>query len=412
MNEVFDPTAIPPSPPDGSNFSKGVPLNLSANNDKPPTDAVKYLKTLDSAASFFTFQTFDDVEIPQPDGKKKKRGNRELIRTVHSSLEVAHSQLATSNQHGAGIFVAVNQTDGTGRKTKNITRIRCVWQDDDQGFKGDYPLRPTMEVMTSPGKFQRYWLSLPGEIMTPDQQKQIMATMVAKYGADNNAKDIARVLRVPGYKHNKNPSTSFIARLVGEIGPAYTTDQLMVAFSSDESHLQAEQSGSSHPDTISTATNLQSGPTSEEIEGALNSIPADDYADWIKVGQALKNELGESGFSYWDSWSQKSANYDQSEMKAKWATFDKNTGGVATIATIFRMCKQHGGDPSALAREHRGCSSGNAPRSIDEAAAVRIQDADIDTPKRLTILEGGGLPDIYDFGADEFVTAKDRKSVV
>ena len=130
------------------------------------------------------------------------------------------------------------------------------------------------------------------------------------------------------------------------IAPQHMPDNLVkLAYKSHFPPMSVEELSSS---------NCYSGPTPEEIDAALKPVPADDYADWVLVGQILKGHSGESGFPIWDSWSQKSVKYDQSEMGIKWDTFDKNTDGVATIATIFQMYKQHGGNPSDLAKEHRG----------------------------------------------------------
>ena len=37
------------------------------------------------------------------------------------------------HDRGAGVYFTVNRTDGAGRKGKNITNIRAVWQEDDDG---------------------------------------------------------------------------------------------------------------------------------------------------------------------------------------------------------------------------------------------------------------------------------------
>jgi hypothetical protein len=68
-------------------------------------------------------------------------------------------QLAELNRMGAGIFVALNQTDGKGRKRENIKRVRAVSADLDGA-----PLEPVMQcalkphivVETSPGRIPLY----------------------------------------------------------------------------------------------------------------------------------------------------------------------------------------------------------------------------------------------------------------
>src|SRR5262249_52999348 len=151
-----------------------------------------FLKLLDPTAGCFTFQTFDD---------DRARKNPALTRIVKSPPP-ARDELKKLNKQSAGVFVTINETDGTGRKSENIARIRAVWQEDDDGFDGAFPLHPSMVVETSPGHFHRYWLV--ADDLTADQPGRadfaaVMERMVTSYGSDKNAKDITRVLRVPGY---------------------------------------------------------------------------------------------------------------------------------------------------------------------------------------------------------------------
>ena len=90
---------------------------------------------------------------------------------------------------------------GKGRKKENIIRIRAVWNEDDGTHHGGCPLVPNILVETSPHRYHHYWL-FDGEL-TPGEFRAIMRTMVAKYGCDKNATDTARVMRVPGFFHNK-----------------------------------------------------------------------------------------------------------------------------------------------------------------------------------------------------------------
>ncbi|MBU1117327.1 MAG: bifunctional DNA primase/polymerase, partial [Bacteroidetes bacterium] len=80
-------------------------------------------------------------------------------------------------------------------------------------------------------------------------------------------------------------------------------------------------------------------PDPEHVKSALEAMPADDYTRWVEVGMALKAELGEEGFNPWDSWSQKSDKYNQSEMRGKWDSF-RGTGIAA--GTLFHYAAEAG----------------------------------------------------------------------
>lgn len=70
--------------------------------------------------------------------------------------------------------------------------------------------------------------------------------------------------------------------------------------------------------------------TIEELRSALAAIPADEYFEWISVGQAL-SELGDDGFELWDEWSQRSNKYDGEAAQWKWGTFTGDRTGFAAV---------------------------------------------------------------------------------
>lgn len=64
-----------------------------------------------------------------------------------------------------------------------------------------------------------------------------------------------------------------------------------------------------------------------ELRSALAAIPADDYNDWIAMGQALSC-LGDEGLTLWREWSSKSSKYDGDE---RWYTFAGTRTGFAAV---------------------------------------------------------------------------------
>lgn len=79
--------------------------------------------------------------------------------------------------------------------------------------------------------------------------------------------------------------------------------------------------------------------TEADIWSALNSIPADDRDTWLKVGMAIKSELGDAGFSLWDEWSQTASNYSENAAREVWRSFKD---GNINIATLFHLAKESG----------------------------------------------------------------------
>jgi putative DNA primase/helicase len=82
---------------------------------------------------------------------------------------------------------------------------------------------------------------------------------------------------------------------------------------------------------------------SERVAGALAFIKdADDRETWIRVGMAIKSELGKDGYDLWLDWSRKAANFDENAARVAWESFRQ---GKITIGTLFYLAKQSGWQP-------------------------------------------------------------------
>jgi len=180
-----------------------------------------FFKTL--GGDHFHFQTFAD-----------KRGTENLT-AVFQGATVPRA-LKGFNEDGAGIFVAINEhAIGKPRSKKTTTKIRAVFADfDDPTVAADKVkeissvLPPTMLVESSPGKFHVYYVlksagQIPVEEFKPWQQH-----FVKTYNSDPKCIDSSRVMRVPGYLHQKKEP--FETRVIFADGPKYDVDDLISAF--------------------------------------------------------------------------------------------------------------------------------------------------------------------------------------
>lgn len=71
----------------------------------------------------------------------------------------------------------------------------------------------------------------------------------------------------------------------------------------------------------------------------LDKARADRYADWVKVGMILhsvSDDLGEE----WDTWSKQSEKYTEGACGEKWATFDRDRQGAATLGTLISWARE------------------------------------------------------------------------
>ena len=170
---------------------------------------------LDQLGTNFTFQTFDD--------KKSKRP--ELVSMLHGTFEQHKDELTRLNKLGAGIFYTVNETDLQGRQVDNIKRVRALFVDldtPDINRQFDFYLPPSAVIESSPGKHQCYWF-LADELPLAEF-RQFQKALAEMLGGDPKIIDLPRVLRVPGFYHNKNEP--FLVRELLNTGKRHSCQEL------------------------------------------------------------------------------------------------------------------------------------------------------------------------------------------
>jgi hypothetical protein len=79
----------------------------------------------------------------------------------------------------------------------------------------------------------------------------------------------------------------------------------------------------------------------DKITSALSFISPDvDYDCWIRIGMALKSELGQSGYDIWNQWSGQGIKYkNEKDLSQHWKSFKKS--GVS-IGTLYGMAQERG----------------------------------------------------------------------
>lgn len=80
---------------------------------------------------------------------------------------------------------------------------------------------------------------------------------------------------------------------------------------------------------------------------------ADSYGDYLKLGFALANGLGNEGRELYHELCSMSQKYRESDCERKWQECMRQSDGRTTIATFYQMAKQAGVDLSSIAREFK-----------------------------------------------------------
>ena len=290
-------------------------------------EAERFLTLLDESAEQFTFQTFDD---------NKQRRDLSLAKVLNGSFSQHREQLEELNIRGAGVFVAVNETDLTGRKAINIIRPRAVFIEDDHGgAPNPTGLEPHIVVQTFDSRKQhRYFLIDEATCNELEEWDRVQERMVFDYFSDPNAKDRARVLRMPGFFHQKDPAHPLPVRIIHESGERpYTWEKI-------KRHI---------PPLAARETQRPSAPGDgrklPELRSALTVIDPDcDYGDWLNVGMGLHHATngGSDGLYLWDEWSATGTKYPKNNPSCityKWNGFN---GCGITEKTIFKLAYDAG----------------------------------------------------------------------
>ena len=295
-----------------------------------------YLTLLDEEAEQFTFMAIMDA------GPKPRD-----IRVLHSSFDDARPHLEKLNRDGYGIFVNVNETDLTGRKLENMKRVRSLYIEQDRPGAPEPPLVPNFVVESSPGKFHKYLLV---DGMTLEQFAPVQQRLVDDYGSDPNAKDLSRVLRLPGFYHLKDPARPHLVKIVEESGqPPYTCAQMVEALPPvliAGRDAAAGIGGSVMKGTGVAFSNTQVYAKIAQLSAALAHISPDmDYQQWVDIGMGLKDASNtEDMLNVWRRWSALGSMFRPGECEYRWQSFKRrDREEKVSISTVFWYARMDDG---------------------------------------------------------------------
>lgn len=189
-----------------------------------PRETGRFLQALTGERDpVVTFQVFPDPETL----KGEEKGLH-----LTGPLSLNYKGLAADNlRDKMGIFAVIN---AGGRKQESITKLRALFVDDDCGTldTASLALEPSIIVRSKRGAHV-YWLLHPGEPL--ERFGVAQRHLAAALGTDPRMCNLDRVLRVPGFLHQKDPEASFLVRLE-KCAPRlrYTIDEVLSAFPAPE----------------------------------------------------------------------------------------------------------------------------------------------------------------------------------
>ncbi len=234
----------------------------------------------------------------------------------------------------------------------HISAVNCLFAEFDvRGPAGDKAtllkhiesIDPAPSVIVdSGGGYHCYWLLAETFHIETEQDRQwidrLQKGWVARVGGDDGAKDLARMLRLPGTRNHKYVPPRQVRFVRCDLEHALHLSQLA----------QMAQPTMPRRRRRGRTTPKEAEPTLDTVAQAaqwlirLAQWRCDEYEPWIEVGMTL-SQLGDIGFTLWDLWSRGSAKYESGVCREKWRTFRRGEG--LTLGSLAYWAEQD--DPAA-----------------------------------------------------------------
>lgn len=261
--------------------------------------AAEFLTILDPGTEHFCFRTFDDA---------KARSNQHLQGKFNGTLKEHFDVLRVKSSFGAGVFVVVNEG---GQSAEEITRVRYIFVDTDGAPLEPIvkALPPHMLIQSSPGKYHVYWRATGVPL---EQFGALQKAAIAKFGTDKAVNDLPRVMRLPGFDHQKEAPTRVAVIDAAPTLPDYTASDFWGAFGAAPQAttvLKPLITSPLHDFSLNAilagrAPSASGAYSLHEVEGMLRYIePFEDRMKWFRFGGALAHEFGEAGRDLFHRWS-------------------------------------------------------------------------------------------------------------
>jgi Primase C terminal 2 (PriCT-2)/RepB DNA-primase from phage plasmid len=281
-----------------------MPTYTELQQDASPecniADTARFLRLLDPMATQFEFRCFDD---------DRDRNAKNLTTTFYGTLTQCAARLQRLNQKGAGVFVVVNETDGVGRETENIRRVRAVYIDLDGA-----PLEPVLAsrfnphiiVESSPKRWHCYWRTTG---MALDDFKPVQEALIDLFDSDKSITALAGVMRLPGFHHRK--AERFLVRISDtHDAPAYPA-----------SYFKRSKRPIRKPVDGDIEVNV------DKVVAALDASTNDDVDErtWFKIMAAAwrGSDGDEEAFKAFMRWSSKSPKHRDKRTRQRWRSFGR-----------------------------------------------------------------------------------------
>lgn len=151
-----------------------------------------------SDTSLVTFQVFFDPKPPVPQRK-------DLAATWTNTLDNSLDFINHRQSEQCGVYMCINGTDGLGREVNNINDLRVFFVDFDGQTEPNWVVTPHLIQKRDDTHGHAFWL-IDSTGLSHDDWTEVQKRLSLYYGTDGQVVDPARVVRIPGSLHYKNPT--------------------------------------------------------------------------------------------------------------------------------------------------------------------------------------------------------------
>lgn len=285
------------------------------------------------------FRCVPESPACKADVNKRRKAGLPVRFNYRGTLPDLFKTLDAKNRAGWAVYYSVNETDGHGRRLENMTGARAVALDlDGEPLPKKWKLRPHVITESSPGKFQCLWAIRTTTDFS--RHRNIMQRLAYRYGGDRGIADITRVLRLPGFLHQKRKP--FRSRIIESADPAFVAfDRLTLAdFDWLPELPEPEKPARSNGGTVSCKTMAQYFAHLPAVE-----FGSGKYDDWLRVGMASHFATGGQAIDEWLAWCASDPEFEDDDSQetaaAKWDGFSLERASAVTIGTLDYYGKMH-----------------------------------------------------------------------
>lgn len=247
--------------------------------------------------------------------------------------------LCQMNDAGYGIFCTIAMMDGNGRELQNVSYLRAHYTDLDNSsalqnydrVKQAYP-PATFGVWSSPNKRHAYWSVVP--YSGNDRFQLVQRKLRQVFDGDRRVIDAARVMRVPGLWHLKDPANPHM--VVCEALPGYGQPTTVEALEAALAGVNVIDGG------VGTRHELGdpdlAAPSLDWLQRAMDLCDPNelDRGEWIAMTSAIKQagwSLTDDTalFNMWSAWCARYGANDIGENNKQWNSIRNTELGWSSI---------------------------------------------------------------------------------